>query len=388
MLFSYAALQMNILARGYLAYDLSGPLALGYVSLARGLPMFVFSALGGVVADRVEKRKLLIYTQSGLAGLALVNAVLVAAGVIEVWQLAVLASLEGVVAAFNLPPRQAILPELVGRDQLTNALAINNAGMNLNRIFGPALAGILIGVPFFGLSGVFFLITVFYTVIVFTLFRLPVTPVAARAIKTGVITDIRAGWQHVFSRPLLLMLLLMAFILVLLGMPYQQFLPVFAREVVHVGASGLGLMAAASGSGALMGSLAVAYLADYPRKALLQLGTGIGFGLAIVGFALSSSFALSLVFLLLVGMTGNSYLALNNTMIMMETSREFHGRVMSVYMVTWSLMPLSTMPLSIMIDSIGPSPTIAMAGAAIALLVACIALLRPEFRRTEIRATA
>jgi MFS family permease len=377
MLASYMAMNMNILARGYLAYELSGSaVALGFVSMLRGIPQLFLSPIGGVVADRIDKRKLLIVTQILMGGIAVIGAVLVQLHLIAVWHLAVLSLTEGFVFAFNMPSRQAIVPELVSDDELMNAVALNNSGMNLTRVVGPSLAGVLIGFGTFGLEATFYLVALCYVGFTFALWRLPRERRVTKAAKASFTTQLTGGIKYILGSPALTALIGLAFIPVLFGMPYQTILPVFAKDVLDVGARELGMLSAASGVGALVGSLTVASVASFPRKDLLQVGFGVLFGAALIGFALTPVFLPTLVWIFFVGLAGNAYMSLNSTMIMSTTERAYHGRVMSVYMMTWSLMPLSTLPLSKVVDVVGVQPVTAVCGAIVAGFVFLIGIGR------------
>lgn len=373
MLASYMAMNMNILARGYLAFNLSGSATvLGVVTMMRGLPQLFLSPVGGVIADRVDKRKLLLFTQVAMAGLAVINALLIGFGVIHVWHLAALGLAEGFVFAFNMPSRQAIIPELVPDEHLMNAVALNNSGMNLTRIVGPSLAGGLIAFGDFGMEAVFYLVALCYAGFIYSLWRLPRRRAGRAAPPKGpFLQQLTGGLRYIAGYPALLILIGMAFVPVIFGMPYQTLLPVFAKRVLDVGAGGLGMLSAASGFGALAGSLTVATMSRYKHKDLLQIGFGVLFGVALVGFALTPFFLGAIGWIFLVGLAGNAYMALNSTMIMATTERAYHGRVMSVYMMTWSLMPLSALPVGKLVDIAGVGPTMAMAGA----IVACFVLI-------------
>ncbi len=377
MLASYMAMNMNILARGYLAYDLSGSAtALGWVTMVRGLPQLFLSPMGGVIADRVDKRKLLLVTQVAMSSLAAINVALLVMGIIQIWHLAALSLAEGFVFAFNMPSRQAIVPELVSDDELMNAVALNNSGMNLTRILGPALAGALIGFGARGLEITFSLVALCYIGFIFSLWRVPRERRVSHAAKGPFLEQLMGGIRYIVGYPPLLALIGLAFVPILFGMPYQTLLPVFTKGVLNVGASGLGLLSAASGLGALVGSLAVATMASFRRKDLLQVGFGVLFGLSLVGFALTPVFSFALAWIFVVGLTGNAYMSLNSTMIMSVTERSYHGRVMSVYMMTWSLMPLSTLPLGKVVDAVGVQPTTAVAGVIVSVFVAAIGITR------------
>jgi MFS family permease len=371
MVASYMAMQMSVIARGYLAFGISGSAtALGLVTMARGLPQLILSPFGGVAADRVDKRRLLIITQVSMTLLGTVTAVLVISGVVQIWHLVVIGLLEGVVWAFNMPSRQSIVPEIVKDDGLMNAMALNNAGLNFTRIAGPALAGVLMGTPWFGVGGVFLLVAICYSGFILALINLPRERNVNPSRPTGsVLAQIGGGFRYTFGFPPLAMLMVMAFIPIVLGMSYQTLLPVFQERVLGVGASELGLLFAASGVGALIGSLALASLTGIRRKDVLQIGFGVLFGGSLVFFALQTSFPLSLFAIFLVGLLGNAYTALNGTLIMTTAERSYHGRVMSIYMMTWSLSPLASLPIGVLVDHIGAPISVAVFGVVVVLVI-------------------
>ena len=386
MLASYMGMQMNIVARGYLAFDLAGvAVALGFVSLARGLPQVLFSVFGGVVADRFDRRKVLIVTQGATGVVAIINATLTLTDVIQVWHLAAMGLVEGTLFAFNMPARQAIIPELVPRRSIANAIALSGSGMNMCRVVGPSLAGAMIGTPFIGVGGVFILVAVMYGLVVLMLFNLRPTPIT-RPPEATEDRGVTSGLRYIAARPLLLTLISMAFVPLLFGMPYQTLLPMFADRVLRVDSFGLGLMYTASGAGALVGTLTIAYLAEYPRKTQIQLLLGVGFAVALAAFALSNSFPLSLAFLVLVGCMGQGYMSMNSTLVMLNTDSHMYGRVMSVYMIESALMPLSSLPLSALVDTVGPGPTITTAASIILMFMLYVQMFRPEYRRMRTEA--
>jgi MFS family permease len=385
LLASYSAMQMNIVARGYLAYVLTGSAtALGLVSLARGFSMLTLSPFAGVIADRVDKRRLLVMTQSGLMLIALTASALVHFQLIKFWHLMVLGLLEGAIFTFNAPTRQAILPQLVDDSSLGNAIALNASGRNLTRIVAPSLAGVVMGLPIFGISGAFDGIAVAYCIAAILLLRLemthPETPLARPKKPIG-LQDMASGFHYIIHNPRVRLLIVLGFVPVLLGNPYQTLLPVFQARVLHVGPAELGMLYGAAGIGGLIGTLIVAAVADDPRKAILQLGFGIIYATALMLFALVHVFSIDLVFLVLVGIAGDGYSTLNSTMVMLNTDRAWYGRVMSIYMMNWSLMPLATLPLGALADAIGAPFTEAFAGAMILAVVASVALFYPAWRK-------
>jgi MFS family permease len=384
MLFSIAAMQMNVVARSWLAYDISGSgLALGIVAMARGLPQIVLSPLGGVAADRFDKRKLLIASQSSLCALSLINAVLVNLGIIEVWHLVIIGLFQGVVFPFTMPTRQAYIPELVGGDQVPNALAVNSSGRNFNRILAPSLSGILIA---WHPTVVFYAIALLYFGATITLLRLPAPRLTVHG-KEGVLRELMVGFTYIFGHRKLLALIVMGFIAVVLGMPFQLLLPVFQADVLHVGPALLGLMYTAVGIGALLGSLAVAYRSDDPRRGLYQVIAGTVFGAMLIPFAFSGNYLVSVTLLVIVGFASQAHLTFNRMLVFLNTDRKLYGRVMGVYMMNWALMPVATLFMGALVDTVGAPLTVAGAGAVLAASIITVALMLPTIWQRDEKGT-
>lgn len=374
MLLSMAALQMNIISQPWLAYHISGSgIALGVVAFCRGLPMLLVAPFGGLAADRFDKRRVLIITQSSLGLLALTNAILIYVGVVQVWHLAVLGAVQGSISPFSVPARQAYIPELVGSDQIANALALDATGMNLNRVLAPSIAGVLLA---WSPAASFFSSAALYLCSSLLLLRLQPGS-AAGAKGKATLVELMGGFGYILRHPALRILIGMAFIPILLGMPFQQLLPVFQTEVLHVGPSQLGLMYTAVGVGSLTGSLLVASAADYPQKDLLQVIAGVLFGVSLVLFALSTVFILSVVLLVVVGLASQGYLTINRVLLMLNTDHAYYGRIMSIYFMTFSLMPTSMLLMGTMVDVAGAPLTVGVSGALLAVFIATLAILRP-----------
>lgn len=371
MLFSIGAMQIDLVARAWLAYDLSGSgLALGIVTASRGLPQVILAPFGGVAADRFDKRRLLVYSQSAVFVLASVNAILVVTGVVEVWHLAVLGLLQGFTTPFTMPTRTALVPDLVPDDQIPNALALESTGRNINRVVAPALAGVLLAIAP-GLA--FVAIALVYGLAVATLYSLP-RGLRGEGSKKGTFGDMADGFRYIFARGALFALIALAFIPILLGMPFQSLLPVFQKDVLDISESRLGLMYTAVGVGAIIGSVVVAYLANSRHIGRMQMASGIIFGLTLALFALSSSYALSMALLVVVGFFSTGYLTFNRMMVAMHSERAVFGRVMSIYGMTWSLMPIALLPFGALVDAFGVQTVVASAGIAVAVIVAGAAI--------------
>jgi MFS family permease len=376
------AMQMGMVTTGYVAYDISrSAAAVGYVSLGMGIPMLILGLFGGVVADRFPKKTVLTMTQTVIGVSAAINAILVLTGVVQIWHLMLVSALQGSSFAFNMPSRQAFVAQLVTRQRLMAAVALNNAGMNFSRVIGPSIAGALIAVPFIGAGGVYLIMSAMYAFVVMSLLRIPQRgePLSHEK-RPSPLRSLGDGLGYVRQNPVVFTLLLLAFVPVMLGMPYQALMPVFARDVFHVGSTGLGLLLTVNGIGALAGSLIVASITTFQRRGLLQMGMGILFGLSIALFAFGQSFYLALGALLIVGLVSAGFQSLNSTLVMNNTDPAYHGRVMSVYMLTFSAMPLGVVPFGWLADHYGAPITIGTGGLVLAAVIALVGVLHPSYR--------
>jgi MFS family permease len=372
----------STVAAGYAAFQLTGAATmLGLMSLALGAPLLLFALVGGVVADRLPRRRVLLASQSVLGGCAAIIAALALLDALVPWHLVAVGLGQGTAFAFNVPSRQALVTDLVGPARLRSAVALNTTATNACRIAGPALAGVLLGLPGVGVPGVFAVVAVMYAAGIALVAAIRVAPASSDPRRGSAFGQLVEGLAYVRSSPVLVALLALAVVPPFFGLPYQMLLPLFSETVFGVGAAGLGLLTAASGAGALAGSLAVAALADSPRPAVLQLGLGVGFGLALVAFGAAPSFAVAVVLLAVAGFASSAYTALNNTLVMANSEPRLHGRVMSVYLLTLGVTPVAAFPMSWLADRVGGPAAVALGGAVVATVVASVALLYPPYRR-------
>ncbi|MDE2816506.1 MAG: MFS transporter [Chloroflexota bacterium] len=385
MLVSFGGLQIAIVSRGYLAYDLSGSAGiLGLVGVAMGLPMLFFSPIAGVLADRLDKRRLLISTQLFMFAVSLLLAILIHTGLIAIWHLVVFGFLQGIGFSLHMPTRSSLIPALVGRERLGNAIALNNSGRNMMTIVGPAIAGIVIVTPGLGTAGAFDITALCYAAAALFIMRLPKTLDKDKKEAAEKFTSqMFDGFHYVFTERTLLLLLSLAFIPLLLGRPYQMLLPVFQADVLGVDARWLGFLNAATGAGGLLGSLLVAYFSASQHAKLLQIVFGAFFGVSLLLFAYTTWLPLSLVLVGIVGLAANAYMSLNNTLVMLQTDQAYYGRVMSIYMMTFSLMPLAGFPMGILVDRWSAPQVVGIAGAVILLFVLAISLVMPDLREQD-----
>jgi MFS family permease len=372
---------MGTLAQGWLVYEITGSaFALGWVGAGWSISTLVLSLYGGAVADRVEKRNLLIWTRLAMALNTLAIAFLVSIGLIQIWHLVVNSLFTGVLFAFMMPADQALLSQLVGRETLLNAMSLNSVGMGLMGVFSASLAGYLVQAV--GVEGAYYAMGGFYLVALFCLTRLP-TSGHGGGDATSVWSDLREGVGYIWRRPLLLALLALALTRVLFAMPYRTLMPKFAQDVMAMDASGLGILMAAPGLGGLISSLGVASLGDFHSKGKLLLVAGTAVGVSLMLFAGSSSLVLALVFLGLVGAANNVCMVANNTLIQVNCDTRLRGRVMSVYMMMWGLTPLGTMPAGAVADRSGVPFVVTLQGAVLILIFLGVARLWPRIRWLE-----
>ncbi|MGI8857740.1 MAG: MFS transporter, partial [Thermomicrobiales bacterium] len=371
MIVSNIGTWMQMVAQGYLVYQLTdSPLMLGLVGFVRAVPVFTFSLFAGVVADRVDRRKLLIVTQTLAGVFALVLGILTSMGIITVWMIMVLAFCSAAVAAFDNPTRQALVPDIVGKEYIANAVALQSAAFNGTGILGPSLAGLALG--FIGIAACFFINAISFLAVIIALFLMSSVPNRVLR-KQTMFQNLREGFGYVRSNRTVAALLLLIALVGLLGRPYTQLMPAVQRDVLHVGATGLGILMAFSSIGALIGALAIASLSNFKYRGLLLMGSIVVFGVALISFSLSRSFPLSLGLLVLVGGGATMSMSTTNMLLQLNVPGEFRGRILSMYtMIAMGMMPLGSMLLGTIADFIGVPVT--LLGGGVGCLVALVVI--------------
>lgn len=374
-LFSFLGMQMQVVARGYLAYDLTDKnSALGGVMIAFGLPQLVLGLWGGVLADRIPKRNLLMVCQAVVAANSLWIAVMIIGDGIEYWMLVVAGAVQGAGFAFIGPARQAFISDLVDRDTVGNAVVLQQLSMNSSRVIGPSVAGVFIAVPLIGMGGVYLLTTVGFVITMVTIFRLPPGNPRAGAQSASPTADLIDGLRYVKQRPSLLLLILTSFAVIMVGFPYQSFLPSVAKDVYGTGAGGLGVLQSFAAVGAVGATVLVATFAQNKRAWALQPVLAALFGVAMVFFGLASSLWTGMVAILAVGALASAYQGVNNALTMQVTDGPYQGRVQSISMLSWSLFGLFSLPIGYVADAIGIRQTLALMGGLVVLAVLALQL--------------
>lgn len=354
---------MQTIAQSWLVYRLTGSsLLLGTVGFASQFPVFIMAPFGGHIADRHNRHRVVVATQAASMILAFVLAALTLTGVIRVWHIFVLAALLGVVNAFDIPARQAFIVDMVGREDLMNAIALNSSMFNGARIVGPAVAGIV--VARIGEGWCFFANAVSYIAVIAGLLMMKVTSQRRAAVESP-LQNILEGFRFAATTSPIRALLLLLGLVSLVGMPYAVLMPVFAKEILHGGARELGILMGATGVGALGGALTLA-----TRTGLKGLGrwinlAALGFGVSLILFSLSRNLWLSTALLLPVGFCMMLQMAASNTLVQAMVPDRLRGRVMSVYsMMFMGMAPFGALfagalaqrlgaPLTIIIGAVG-----------------------------------
>lgn len=371
---------MQITAQGWLVLELTdSPFYLGLVGLVRAVPALSFTLIGGVIADRYDRRKILMVTQMSAAITATTLGVLDLMGIVTVGMVLVLAFIAALIMSVDNPTRQALVPDLVGRENLASAVGLNSAAWNGSSIIGPSLAGGLVALAGTGaafmFNGLSFL-AVFFAVAT-------MAPLAQRPRgKQGMLENLTAGLKFIFQDRKIWGIMAIIAIPTFFGRPIIQLMPSFARDVVDAGPSGLGILLGVMGAGALTGALLVGKLvaSHWTQGSLLLLVTMM-FGVALLLFSFSPWYASSLAILLFVGAGQTLFMGLANTMLQFNISEEMRGRVMSAYvLIPMGLMPLGSMVLGTIAEVIGVSMAFAIGAAVIVLFVLLAWRLLPEVR--------
>jgi MFS family permease len=346
-------MSMQIVTAPLLIYRLTGsPALLGTMSLVSSLPMILVSLFGGAIADRVSKKKIFILGLIGSVAVSLVIALTLTLGILSRehagswWILFVCSFVQGAIMGMMMPALQAIIPEIVSRDQLMNAIALNTFGMNILYLTAPGVAGFMIDA--FDFKAVYYTMAGLYII---AMLLISFIPSGSRIITAGgkIIEEIRQGFRYIRRDPLILFVLVFTLIIVVLAMPYQQLLPIFVDDILKVGATGLGILMSVSGVGALVGSIILAALPNKKRGLLLLL-SGIIAGVSLAVFSFSSKWILSLSFIFFVGLAQTLRMTIGNAILQSYTEGAYMGRVMSILNMQWGFMSICTFFAGIMAE--------------------------------------
>jgi MFS family permease len=370
-----SAFWMYQVSVGWLALQMTdSPLFVGLAGFAGGIPLLIFSLPAGVVIDRFDRRMVLMVAQCGVMVVAGLFALLVGTDLIAPWSLLLLVAAYGTVMSFIFPTRTTIVTSLVRRADLANAIALNAAGQNATRVVGPSLAGVLIAV--IGVSATFAIAAVLQILALAATSRLPSSTAEAPA-RTGLGgASLTLGLRIVARDPFLVALIMMALAPTILVMPYLNLMPVFARDELGVGSSGLGILLASTGVGTVAGALSVARSPRLRSRSGAQAVTAGGFAVLVLVFAVTPVIPLAMLLLFAAGWMSAAYLAINQTALQMRVDDDVRGRVLSIYLLTWGMLPLGQLAVGALASQIG-APTAVVC--ACALAVGCIAYIARRY---------
>ena len=357
--------EMQLLARGYLAYDLTNSaFILGVITAGSALPTLFFGLFGGAMSDRMDRKKLIQIGQTAAALLVLFIAISITTNTLTWFHLLASAILRGMIFAFTMPARQAIVPQIVGKENITNAMALFTGGFSLTMMITPAIAGLV-----YALMGPAFL---YYTISVFTftsvLLTSKVTTPTRNSVKheTNVASEIKDGMSYLFNNKMLLPIFAITFSFALIAMPFEFLLPVYVVDMYGRGPEALGILISLIGVGSLIGSSYVAYVGDWNRgKALIV--TSLLTSLCLMLLAIFPVFWIASLIMLVFGLGYAGNFTLSQSIVIQKVDDKYRGRVSSLFMMNFSMVPLGTLPASLIVQHYGGQ--IALATQAIILFV-------------------
>jgi MFS family permease len=379
--------QMMWVAQGWLVYDLTGsPVYLGYAGLVTALPAIVLNLLGGVLADRLDQRKVITTSQVITSSAVFVLATLTALDLVHVWHVLVVAFILGSTQAFNNPARQAIFPQLIDKKDLMNAVSLNSMVWQSTRVIAPAIAGVIVAVA--GTAVAFYVCSVCFLALAFAVLGLKIQPGERRQQRGSVLSDLGDGVGFIRDNFLFAFLIGMSFFSSFFGGAGIQLMPVFVRDILHGGPSALGLLMSVMGVGTMIGVITGGYLGDYERKGLLIIGGATAYGTFLILFANSTYLPLSLALLFVMGISLQLYTITLQTTLQMRVPDELRGRVMGVYGMTHNIGPLGAMQAGLLASAFGAPTAVTISGLAIIVFALGVASSRSEVRRLSLPVAA
>lgn len=371
---------LQIVAMGWLVLKMTNSAFLiGLITALGSLPSLFFTLFGGVLVDRFPKKKILFITQSAAMILAFILGILTVFNIINIWEIGILAFLLGTVAAIDIPARQAFVSELVNKDQIPSAIALNSATFNAARVIGPGIAGLLIA--FIGTGGAF-IVNGFSYIAVIAALRLISVESKSTGVKSGTLEAIKEGLSYSFSHPVIRNLIIFTAVSSVFGWSYSTVMPLIAESEFHLDAAGLGYMYAAGGLGALAATLAISVFSKKISPVFFILGGNTLFSVSIIVFSYTTDLAFALVLLFLAGFGLLSQFAMMNTTIQRLVKSEFRGRVLSIYIFMFmGLTPLGNFEVGLLSENMGTGFAIRFGAVIVFLFGVLFYFYRDKIRR-------
>ena len=383
LLLGHTGTLIQTTAQSWLIFQLTNsPFYLGLEGFCLGLPRVLFSAFGGAVVDRADRKLIFVVTQLGFLLMALFLGAMKYFDAIQVWHLLVVSGLTGFLVSFEQPVRQSILHDVVPQSDLPNAVTLYQMVFNGSMLFGPSIGGALI--PIIDTAGCFFLATAGNLVVLVTIFLLRVPKLNRTSKPKSLTQDVLDGLRLASSTPIFVALFTVLAIVTFCTKPYTQFMPVFARDILQVGAPGLGLLLMAPGAGAILGGLILASVRRFPRPQNMLFSLAAGFGSTIVLFASSRYFPLALLFLFFAGAFQTTFLSATAMLLQLHADETNRGRIMSLFgLINRGLGPMGSFPFGWIATAIGAPATVMACGGATVVLVGYVTYFRAQLRHAR-----
>ena len=379
---SVGGFQMLVFGQGWLTFELTGsPLYLGYIGLANASSAIALTLVGGVFADKLDKRMLIFVTQLGTALLIFLLAALTLLNLVDVWHIILIAFVAGAVHGFGQPAHEALYPSLIDRKVMVSAVALDSAVWEGTRIVAPAAAGFVISLA--GTATVFFIAGAGFVVMTLVILMLR-APEIAHSSGGNPVRDMAEGLKFISGNAVFSFLISMTFFNSFFGMAYIQMMPAFAVDILKVGADGQGVLMGMGGVGALAVTMALGSMSGSSHRGLMIVGGSAAFGLSVAAFGLTSqyvgSFSLALVLMFIMGTSSSIYLIAIMSSLQQLVPDNMRGRVMGFYGITWSISPLGAMQAGAVAEFIGVPMAVAIGGTLVTLFALGAAMMARQVR--------
>ena len=378
-LISLTGTWMHQAAQGWLVFKLTNsPFFLGLAGTAFSAPILLFTLAGGVIADRHSKRHIILAAHTILMFLSLTLAVLVATDTVNVWHILILAFLIGTVHAIEIPARQSFIAEMVDKESLLNAIALNSSAFHGARMIGPAIAGFIMG-PF-GMASCFFINAASFTAIITALLKMRF-PKAEPKPSSGksMIREFREGISYLFHHKNAYILLISVGIISFFGFPYISFIPVYARDILQTGERGLGMLMGCAGAGAFTGAIGLALRGNTSKKGVVMAIAGVVFSIALLVFSISETVWLSYVTLFFIGLGAINHIATANTLLQLAVPDELRGRVMSAFTTMFlGMAPLGNLTVGTLAHYVGTQTALLISAGFCLAGTVLMLIIKPE----------
>ena len=379
------ATMMQMTARGYLAYELTNSASkLTYVNVAFAFPMLSLSLFGGALSDRLDKQKIILIGQFGAASLGFLIAAIIFSNYINWLHLLAVSFVQGGIWAFMVPSRHSFIAELVPRKNLNSAIALNSAGFNVSNLIAPAVSGLIYGLAgpgvVYSIIGGLALTGVFFTFIIKPEMRMGNDIRGSnKSEKKEILAEIKIGLIYIYNEKLLFSLLIASLIFSLLAEPFRFMLPIFVKDIYLKGPEAMGLLTTLMGLGSVIASIIIAGIESNKRGLIWIIGGFLTGGCLLI-LSISDSYAISLIVMIFLGISDSIRRTLSMSIMMEKTRPDLRGRVMSIYMLNWGLIPLGALPAGILADIIGAQSTIGILSILLLVASALVLITQKELR--------